>query len=100
MVRQKKTGIKDINGVEIYEYDIIDFIKNGKECETPCYIKWHPYLTMFYLCFSYEDKPKETDSKSSLGEMIYKHGYKVKVLGNIYDDPDLIPELSPYIICK
>lgn len=92
------TGLYDIDGTKIYEDDIIDFVKNGELCETPCRIKWHPFLTLFYLSFSWDENPKRDDTKNSIGGMLQT--YQAKVLGNIYDNPDLLPKNSPYMIVK
>lgn len=91
------TGLNDVRTQPIFEGDIIDFIKDGELCETPCVVRWHPYLTLFYICFSHEENPRESDTKSSLGNMMFQHGYQVKILGNIYDNPELLPEHNPYM---
>lgn len=94
------TGLYDDRAQPIFEGDIIDFIKDGELCDTPCVVRWHPYLTQFYLCFSHADSPQQSDTKSSLGEMIYQHGYQARVIGNIYDNPEFLPQINPFMVVK
>lgn len=94
------TGLYDDRAQPIFEGDIIDFVKDGELCETPCVVRRHPYLTKFYVSFSHEDQPKATDTKASLGDMVFVHRHPARILGNVYDNPELLPKINPYIIAK
>ncbi len=78
------TGLRDKNGIEIYEGDIIRWRRDGKL-----------YLVKFYAGMFYA-------SVEELNKGVYggfplhvltvdeEDGYKCEVCGNIYDNPDLL----------
>lgn len=78
------TGLHDKNSKEIYEGDIV------KLDESICIVQWHDYLAQYYLAFPGDRPPHYNDGKASIFEMM-KY-YTLEVIGNIYDDPELIKE--------
>lgn len=77
-------GLRDIDGEEIFDGDIVRFIDSG----TRVIITWHEYLAMFYFQFN-KDRPQNiNDDKASIGEM--KREYALEVIGNIHDNPELL----------
>jgi uncharacterized phage protein (TIGR01671 family) len=89
------TGLRDKNGKHIFERDIV-LIDGGVMAQ----VVWHEYLCQFYLCFSHDIVQKKTDSKASLGEMFYQRGRTFEVIGNVYKNPDLLPQKNPYLVAK
>ena len=68
------TGLKDINGVEIYEGDILTDGKNNTSS-----VEWRNFLASYMLDFNY--------ANTELYEVLLN---KVKIIGNIYENPELL----------
>ena len=70
------TGLKDSNGVEIYESDLVDYLGSTYE------IVYGDRTPEFHL------KGCSSDDDWTLGGAGWE---KVKVIGNRFDNPDLLP---------
>ena len=89
------TGLRDKNGKQMFEGDIV-----AVDGDAIAQIVWHEYLCQFYLCFGHDIVQKKTDSKASLGEMFYQYSHTFEVIGNLYDNPGLLPQKNPYLVAK
>ncbi len=73
------TGLKDKNGKEIYEGDIL----NLKEKKLICPVEWDKQDCMFVI-----KMPGEEDDLYCAHRVIYLE--EGKVIGNIYENPELL----------
>lgn len=75
----QSTGIKDLNGIEIFEGDIVDY--KGRKAV----IKWHGSYTSFIYRFV-----DELQERVSEWYPLFLAYYHFEIIGNIYENPELL----------
>ena len=75
----QSTGLKDKNGKEIFEGDIVDY--KGREAV----VKWHGSYASFI--YRFVDGLKERVSE---WDPLFLACYNFEVIGNIYENPELL----------
>lgn len=77
----QSTGLKDKNGKEIFEGDVVDY--KGREAV----IKWHGSYASFIYRFV-----DELNKRSAEWYPLYLAYLKCEVIGNIYENPELLED--------
>lgn len=81
VILMQSTGLKDKNGKEIFEGDIVDY--KGREAV----IKWHGSYASFI--YRFVDGLQERVSE---WEPLFLAYYHFEIIGNIYENPELSEE--------
>jgi len=88
MILQQYTGLKDKNGKEIYEGDILQFVTfnydgsdNGLEIG---YVDWEEAATAYVI------REKIGDEEARWLYVVLANDDEVEVIGNIWDNPELL----------
>ena len=77
----QSTGLKDKNGKEIFEGDILDY--KGRKA----LVRWHGSYASFIYRFVDELQKRKTEWKP-----LYLAYMKCEIIGNIYENPELLEE--------
>lgn len=75
----QSTGLKDKNGNEIFEKDILDY--NGRKV----IVKWHGSYAGFIYEFVDELQNRTTEWKP-----LYLSYYHFEIIGNLFENPELL----------
>lgn len=75
----QSTGLKDKNGKEIFEKDILDY--NGRKA----IVKWHGS----YASFIYEFVD-ELQNRTTEWQPLFLSYYHFEIIGNVYENPELL----------
>ena len=75
----QSTGLKDKNGKEIFEKDILDY--KGRKV----IVKWHGS----YASFIYEFVD-ELQNRTTEWQPLYLSSYHFEIIGNFYENPELL----------
>ena len=82
LVLMQSTGLTDKNGKEIFEGDILS-IETDKE-NVKVEVSWDSKHALFVF------ESKKYNAKQALGELFEDNPYPFKIIGNVWEDPELV----------
>ena len=84
------TGLKDIEGKEIYEGDIVEFLDEEVNY-SHCGVEYDEFINIGKVIFSHDELMgwDITNRNMDLEEVWHYREY-IKVIGNIYENPELL----------
>lgn len=82
------TGCRDKNGIEIYEGDVIK-----DKYDKTWLVQW--YVGAFVITDKIPDSDGQTSTYSHFSNVSNHHFY-FEVIGNIYENPELLEDIKPY----
>lgn len=99
-VLMQYTGLKDKNGKEIYEHDVVNWWHNGKPREINRVIEWSDKNWGYCLKFIRKDAEDYNPLDPVPGQLAWtEYGYlchainstvELEVVGNVYENPNLL----------
>ncbi len=87
MIPMQFTGLKDKNGKEIFEGDVLKWKDYGRRSYRIYLIIWSEENATFDL-----DTIKDSSRNSVPDDRIYRTDTEAEIIGNIYENPELLNE--------
>lgn len=81
-VLMQSTGLTDKNGKEIFEGDILSIETDEENVKLE--VSWDSKHALFVF------ESKKYNAKDALGELFEGNPYPFKIIGNIYENPELV----------
>ena len=81
IVLMQSTGLADKNGKEIFEGDILSIETDEENVKVE--VSWDNKHALFIF------ESKKYNEKEALGELLEDNSYPFKIIGNVWEDPEL-----------
>lgn len=82
LILMQSTGLTDKNGKEIFEGDILSIETDEENVKVE--VSWDSKHALFAF------ESKKYNEKEPLAELFEDNSYPFKIIGNIYEDPELL----------
>nr|UVY31588.1 MAG: YopX protein [Bacteriophage sp.] len=82
-VLMQSTGLTDKNGKEIFEGDILSIETDEENVKVKIEVSWDSKHALFVF------ESKKYNEKEALGELFEDNPYPFKIIGNVWEDPEL-----------